>query len=290
MGHTPGHHDHSHQHTHAHEHHSVSRRSLLAAGGAGAALTALPTAALARPLDESVGTSRVSRLDGRVWAAHADLNNHTQLSDAVGDPRLAYESMRNAGLDIAALTDHTVAAVGNEPFDLCAMVPSPPFGTRNPCTQTLGMSSADFEQTGTYANAIDAPGSFTAVRGFEWSSPYLGHVNVWFTENVTDPLSTGGLTAEGLARNGITMDDLRALLGPLLGLPGGRELIERTEASGPDGASIEQGLLPAGHPCNNWGLAYASPFYLQDARPQRSSGPRGRRPAFPIPEFLGPHR
>lgn len=234
-------HDHGHSHSHSNDTDDsvagrrVSRRVMLQAGGAAAALTALPTAALARPLDTAVGTSRTSRLDDRVWAAHADLHNHSQLSDAVGDPRLAYASMLAAGLDVAAMTDHTVAAIGNEPFDLCAAVPSPGFGTRNPCTQTLGMNRSGFAQTGTYADAIDAPGAFTAMRGFEWSSPYLGHINVWFTSQVTDPLSTGGLTADGLARNGITLDDLRALLGPLMALPGGPALIDAIEASGPDG-------------------------------------------------------
>jgi hypothetical protein len=210
---------------------------MLQVGGAAAAMTALPTAALARPLDASVGTSRRSRLDGRLWAAHADLHNHSQLSDAVGDPRRAYGSMLAAGLDVAAMTDHTVAAIGKEPFDLCSALPTPPFGNRNPCTQTLGMNRTGFTETGALADAIDAPGAFTAMRGFEWSSPYLGHINVWFTSQVTDPLATGGLTAEGLARNGTTLDDLRALLGPLMGLPGGPALIDAIEASGPDGMS-----------------------------------------------------
>lgn len=39
---------------------------------------------------------------------------------------------------------------------------------------------------------------------------------------------------------------------------------------------------PEGHECNNRALAYASPFWLADARPQRSSGPRRGKAAFPI--------
>ena len=31
---------------------------------------------------------------------------------------------------------------------------------------------------------------------------------------------------------------------------------------------------PVGHPCNDRALAYASPLYLQGARPRRSAGPR----------------
>jgi hypothetical protein len=40
---------------------------------------------------------------------HADLHNHTRLSDGAGRPEDAYGSMRAAGLDVAAITDHTHA-------------------------------------------------------------------------------------------------------------------------------------------------------------------------------------
>jgi hypothetical protein len=39
------------------------------------------------------------------------------------------------------------------------------------------------------------------MRGFEWSSPTLGHINVWMSETWTDPLHTGGTsTGEGVAQ------------------------------------------------------------------------------------------
>lgn len=224
-----GHHDHTH---HARV---VGRRTLLKAGAAAAALALLPGTALARPLDPRVDTSRVSRLDRRELLAHADLHNHTQLSDASGDPSLAYRSMFDAGLDVAALTDHTVAAIALGSPGVCEFVPTPPFGSTDPCRSTLGVTEAGFAATAGYADAADRPGEFTAIRGFEWSSPYLGHINVWFTRAVTDPLTTGGLTAEGLARVGLTIEALRQLLGPLLQAPGGEELVELIEASGPDG-------------------------------------------------------
>ncbi|GGI09808.1 hypothetical protein [Egicoccus halophilus] len=143
--------------------------------------------------------------------------------------------MRHAGLDVAALTDHTVAAVALSAPGVCAFVPDPPFGQTDPCSSTLGMTGGEFERTAEYADAADDPHRFTALRGFEWSSPYLGHINVWFTRDVTDPLETGGLTAEGLARIGITLDGLRALLGPLADLPGGAELLDAVRDAGPDG-------------------------------------------------------
>ncbi|WP_068399609.1 hypothetical protein [Kribbia dieselivorans] len=235
------HHPHAHpHHDHAHPHaadagRNLTRRSILAGGAAAAAIAALPSRALARPLDQDVRTSRVSRLEKGIWAAHSDLHNHSQLSDAVGDPGAAHRSMRAAGLDIAALTDHTVAAAHNPAFNVCRFVPAPPFGDENACTSALGMSEHGFEVTGQHADAVDAPGSFTALRGFEWSSPYLGHINVWFTSQVTDPLATGGLTAAGLARNGVSMDALRALLRPLLPLPGAEQLLTAIQDAGPDG-------------------------------------------------------
>jgi hypothetical protein len=64
-----------------------------------------PSQRLAVP--DAWGTSRVSRLFPGSWLAHADLHNHTWLSDGAGDPRLAFGSMRSAGLDVAALTDHS---------------------------------------------------------------------------------------------------------------------------------------------------------------------------------------
>lgn len=213
----------------------LDRRTLLKAAAAAAALAALPTRALARPLGPDAGTARTSRLGGRQRLAHADLHNHSQLSDAIGDPSLVHGSMFRSGVDVAALTDHTVAAISGGVPALCSFVPSPPFGTADPCTSTLGVDRAGFERTAAFADGADLPGRFTAVRGFEWSSPYLGHINVWFSQDVTDPLATGGLTAEGLARIGLTIEALRQLLGPLLQLPGGAELIDRIEASGPDG-------------------------------------------------------
>ena len=48
-------------------------------------------------LPDAWGTSRASRLFPGWWLAHADLHNHTRLSDGAGDPRLAFASMRAAG-------------------------------------------------------------------------------------------------------------------------------------------------------------------------------------------------
>src|SRR6266487_4863693 len=53
------------------------------------------------------GTSRQSRLFPGRPLVHADLHNHTWLSDGRGDPGQAFACLREAGLDVAAITDHS---------------------------------------------------------------------------------------------------------------------------------------------------------------------------------------
>ena len=223
-----------HDHSHAHGGPGVSRRDLLKAGAAGSVLALMPTGALAQALGPGAefGTSRASRLGRRTRLAHADLHNHSQFSDGTGNPALAHDSMRSAGLDVAALTDHTVAARSFAPLDPCRLFPPPGAGEEDPCRSLVGSSETAWEDARRFADGADDPGEFTALRGFEWSSPYLGHVNVWFTEDWTDPLSTAGLTAAGLAGVGITEPVLRQLLAPL---PEGEEILALILASEPAG-------------------------------------------------------
>jgi len=126
-----------------------------------------------------------------------DLHNHTVLSDGRGEPEVAFRQMRDAGLDVAALTDHA----------------SIPRGQRDdlglhqyPDAEALAVArmmprSFDEEawlRTGELAEGFDAPGTFTALRGFEWTEPWLGHVNVWFSDawiDVDTPGSMAGLFA-----------------------------------------------------------------------------------------------
>jgi hypothetical protein len=165
----------------------LSRRGLLAAGGgllvaaaAGGALgTAAPAAASTRP-----GAARRSRLTRGTTLVHADLHNHTLLSDGDGDPAAAFASMRAAGLDVAALTDHATLS-DNLLGDVAAGLLPPEY------SQVGGLTPEGWRRTQRLADAADRDGRFTAIRGFEWSEPALGHVNVWFSRSYVDVLQAG---------------------------------------------------------------------------------------------------
>ena len=118
---------------------------------------------------------------------HADLHNHTLLSDGDGDPALAFDSMRSAGLDVAALTDHSTLS-DHVLGDVLADLLPPEY------QQFAGLTPAGWARTKQYADAANADGAFTAIRGFEWTEPLLGHVNVWFTEHYVDVLQAGVMT------------------------------------------------------------------------------------------------
>ncbi|MBL7257250.1 CehA/McbA family metallohydrolase [Paractinoplanes lichenicola] len=152
----------AHEHHHTHDH--LTRRSLIAASGGLLVLAATPGSAQARTLNAPAarGASRASAISQGTALVHADLHNHTLMSDGDGDPANAFASMREAGLDVAALTDHTT---------LFAIE---------------GLSSSEWRRAGQLADAANDPGVYTAIRGFEWSHPLLGHVNVWYSGNFTD--------------------------------------------------------------------------------------------------------
>ena len=123
---------------------------------------------------DAYGTARSSPLLPGYAVIHADLHNHTQLSDGRGDPAKAFASMRDAGLDAAAITDHT-------------NLPSEP-GDWEPST----LDEQGWQQLQGLADAADRAGEFVAIRGFEWSHPALGHINVWDSPKWTAPqLPTG---------------------------------------------------------------------------------------------------
>ena len=110
---------------------------------------------------DAYGTGRASALAPGFAVIHADLHNHTQLSDGRGDPAKAFASMRDAGLDAAAITDHT-----NLPVEEGGWEPNT-------------LDEDGWKQLHELAEAANQAGQFVAIRGFEWSHPALGHVNIW---------------------------------------------------------------------------------------------------------------
>jgi len=134
---------------------------------------------------------RRSRLlgDGLVLLA-GDLHNHSLHSDGDGDPERAFALMRSAGLDVAALTDHAsipyshVERLGQESYPHAQALAT----ARRP---PRSLDLAEWERAGELARAADVPGEFTALRGFEWTEPWLGHANVWFSDDVHGVLTPG---------------------------------------------------------------------------------------------------
>lgn len=125
----------------------------------------------------------------------ADLHNHSLHSDGRGDPEDAFRQLRAAGLDVAALTDHA-----STPIDRLALLSLADY----PHAEALAVGRlaprsidhAAWKRTADIADSHDVPGEFTALRGFEWTEPWLGHVNVWFSEDYL-PVTTPG-RLEGL--------------------------------------------------------------------------------------------
>lgn len=89
------------------------------------------------------------------------MHAHTSLSDGKGKPKDAYRMARDdAKLDFFALTDHALS-IPMWPWD------------------------AKWNLTGKTADSFNEDGRFVALRGFEWSSPTFGHINVLGTRAFT---------------------------------------------------------------------------------------------------------
>jgi hypothetical protein len=158
----------------------LTRRELLkGAAGAGALLVARPFRTFASaPLEAR--RSRVFPANG-TFVVHSDLHNHTLLSDGAGAAADAFSKMRESGLDVAAITDHAV--FGEIGGTVCA----------GRCSEYAGINEAAWQQIKAFADAANDDGEFVAMRGFEWTTGTIGHVNVWFSERWIDAFTTLGL-------------------------------------------------------------------------------------------------
>ncbi|HVL32505.1 MAG TPA: DUF3604 domain-containing protein [Actinomycetota bacterium] len=166
----------------------IDRRTFLRnAAAAGVFLLARPSIGFGTERDiTSFGTSRASRLfPGGGFVAHSDMHNHTLYSDGSGDTAAFFSQMRDAGLDIAALTEHAIQ--GKDDGHLTCF--------SGPCSYAVGIHKEKWASMRALADQADAPGDFTAIRGFEWTTGHLGHINVWLTEHFTDAEETRSLVS-----------------------------------------------------------------------------------------------
>lgn len=138
---------------------------------------------LPRPAWATRSASRLA--GGDYFLLQSDLHNHTLLSDGARRPEEAFGQLRAAGLDVAALTDHATSQK--------SLGPAGQVHCASTCGAVAGITEADWQLLGRLADDADAPGSFTAMRGFEWTTLSMGHLNVWFSETWTDGLSMRGL-------------------------------------------------------------------------------------------------
>ena len=149
------------------------------------------------------GTLRASKLGGGQTWSTPDPHSHTLLSDGDGDAAVAFASMRAHGLDVACLTDH--ASGDKLAAQACGDCPS------------IGINEADWAQLTQLANETwsttpTTASSRSAASSGSASVPETGHVNVWFTEDWTDPVATAHLDQRrGPAPGG----DLAAQVGAL---------------------------------------------------------------------------
>ena len=98
------------------------------------------------------------------------LHAHSNLSDGQGDPLEAYTYAQLYGdLDFFALTDH------GEDLDIW------PWEDK-------------WEELVDAAEALNQPGTYTTLWGFEWSNPILGHISVLNTPDYTNAIFTPWIT------------------------------------------------------------------------------------------------
>ncbi len=93
---------------------------------------------------------------------YANLHSHTSYSDGASLPVHAFAYARDtAGISVLAVTDHGEL-----------------------------LSNSEWQDVILQAHQATIPGRFIGLAGFEWSSPFQGHTNVFFTDDYTSFLLT----------------------------------------------------------------------------------------------------
>jgi hypothetical protein len=92
----------------------------------------------------------------------------------------------------------------------------PNHGESRLCRSIACLDEERWQILNALADAADEAGTFAALAGFEWSSPFLGHVNVWFSERWIDPLHTAALGASGWGEHFHEAPVVGPMLGPVM--------------------------------------------------------------------------
>ncbi len=130
-----------------------------------------PPRAADPPLDDAPRAlpPRANRAQYKLYYGY--LHAHSSLSDGKGQPDDAYRMARDeAKLDFFAITDHA-SLIAFWPWD------------------------AKWARTRKAADRFNEDGRFVALRGFEWSSPTFGHINVLGTKNFATCISEPTMVA-----------------------------------------------------------------------------------------------
>jgi predicted metal-dependent phosphoesterase TrpH len=177
----------------------VRRRTVLRAAGGGLAATLASAGASAVTDAPSPGSTPLyADTDYRLRVG--DPHSHTAYSDGAPDtrPADAYAAGRDAGLDFKAVTDHSEWLPTPVHADEACLDPRadrlPTDCVHSPTDDPGGYRK--WQATREQAAAATTE-EHLALPGFEWSSPYQGHVVVHGTEGYATALETSGATMHG---------------------------------------------------------------------------------------------
>jgi hypothetical protein len=127
------------------------------------------------------------------------MHEHSGYSDGWPGSRPAdfYASGRQHGLDFMGGSDHSDNTASPNSFsDYCANPSNPDYDPTQPgCALADTVNPPDsfrkWDATGEQA-AAGTTSTFTAFRGFEWTSDRFGHINVYFSTNYANAKADGG--------------------------------------------------------------------------------------------------
>jgi hypothetical protein len=144
-------------------------------------------------------TAATAHADDGVHPYVGSLHEHSAYSDGWPGSRPAefYSSGARHGLDFMGGSDHSDnTGVPMSFSDYCANPQNPQYDPTQPgCAVADATNPSDsfrkWDATGEQAAAATTP-TFTAFRGFEWTSDRFGHINVYFSSRWINAKADGG--------------------------------------------------------------------------------------------------